>query len=292
MHEVRRDGPDFPSRDLQAASGAGQAAGTGGEPGRNQHPNTFADALPCMLFEADAQGRNVWSNEAWVRYTGLTRSELAGDGWRRALHPDDAAQDYADWVRAVETAGEYRVRQRIRRFDGQWRWNLVQAAPLRNAAGEITGWAGTVTDVDDLVRGEASLLEHARLARLRVQLDEQLLDLTEAQAMMDAVTAALGTLLGVAQVGYGEIDDGQAQPHITVHRDWNDGRIPSVKGTWDLGDLGQAYLLNIKAGRTVAIADTTTDPRTAAPAVAAAYADVHTRSTLDVPLKQFQPDRP
>ena len=106
-------------------------------------------------------------------------------------------------MRAVENGGEYRVRQRIRRFDGQWRWNVVQAAPLRNAAGEITGWAGTVTDVDDLVRGEATLLEQARLARLRVQLDEQLLDLTDAQAMMDVATAALGTYLGVAQVGYG-----------------------------------------------------------------------------------------
>jgi PAS domain S-box-containing protein len=282
---MRFEGVGFPlGENLKAGSRASQAAGTDGEPACDMPLRAVADALPCMLFEADVQGNNVWANEALVRYAGLTRAELADDGWRRTLHPDDAAQDYADWVRAIETAGEHRVRRRIRRHDGQWRWNLVHAVPVRNAAGEIAGWLGTVTDVDDIVRGEASLLEQARLARFRAHLDEQLLDLSDAQAMLDAATAALGAYLGVAQVGYGEIDGGQSQAHITVHRDWNDGRIPSLQGTWRLGDFGPAYLLDIKAGRTVAIADTATDPRTAAPAVADAYAGIQTRSILDVPL--------
>ena len=57
-----------------------------------------------------------------------------------------------------------------------------------------------------------------------------------------------------------------------------------MEGTWRLADFGPAYLLDIKAGRTVVVADTATDPRTVAPAVAAAYAGIHTRSILDVPL--------
>lgn len=282
MHEVWCGELGSSSNGLQSSSSGGQAVDVDAEPASALRLQALADALPCMLFETDAQGANVWSNAAWVRYTGLARAELVGSGWRCTLHPADAVQDYANWVRAVETAGEYKARQRVRRHDGQWRWNLVQAAPLRNADGTIGGWAGTVIDIDEIVRGEASLLEQAQLARFWMLLDEQLLDLSDAQAMVDAATAALGAYLGVAKVGYGEIDEAQA--HITVHRDWNDGRMPSVAGTWRLDDFGPALSRDLQAGRTVAIADVATDPRTSAPAVVAAYAGIHARSSLDVPL--------
>jgi PAS domain-containing protein len=121
MHEVQWDEPGLSADGFQANRPGGQAAGADSEPASALHLRALADVLPCMLFEADAQGAHIWSNEAWVRYTDLTCAELARSGWRWTLHPDDAGQDYADWVRAMATAGEYKVRQRIRRHDGQWR---------------------------------------------------------------------------------------------------------------------------------------------------------------------------
>jgi two-component sensor histidine kinase/PAS domain-containing protein len=113
-------------------------------------------------------------------------------------------------------------------------------------------------------------------------ISETLRDLAQPQDMMDAATAALGRHLKVAQVGYGEID--AAQAHITVHRDWNDGRIPSVAGTWRMEDFGPAIVRDLKAGRTVAVADVADDLRAGDPAVVAAYKGIRTRSILDVPL--------
>jgi hypothetical protein len=35
--------------------------------------------------------------------------------------------------------------------------------------------------------------------------------------------------------------DGRAQERVTVRRDWNDGRLPSVVGTWRMDDFGPAF---------------------------------------------------
>jgi signal transduction histidine kinase len=58
----------------------------------------------------------------------------------------------------------------MRRFDGEYRWFLLRASPLRDASGKILRWYGTNTDIDDrkraeeeLQRSEAFLAEGQRL---------------------------------------------------------------------------------------------------------------------------------
>jgi PAS domain S-box-containing protein len=113
-------------------------------------------------------------------------------------------------------------------------------------------------------------------------LGERLRDLADPLAVMDAATRTLGEYLGVAQVGYSEVD--AAQEHVTVHRDWNDGRIASAVGTWHMDDFGPLFVAEMKQGRTVAVADIAQDPRTNTPEIIAAYGDIATRAVLDVPL--------
>ncbi|NML17868.1 PAS domain S-box protein [Azohydromonas caseinilytica] len=243
---------------------------------------SLADILPNLVFEADARGANLWASAGWERYSGLTAQQMAERGWYQTVHPEDLAAAQAQWTQRIAAGVEFSSRRRIRRRDGQWRWHLVHVVPRHDAAGTLVGWVGSATDVDEMVRAEQALAEQEQRARFLLGLSEGLRDLANPQEQMDAATAALGAQLAVAQVGYGEIDGSPAC--ITVHRDWNDGRIPSVVGTWRLPDFGPAYLDDIEAGRTVAIPDVARDPRTSAPEVVAAYAGIHTRSILDVPL--------
>jgi PAS domain S-box-containing protein len=102
----------------------------------------------------------------------------------------------------------------------------------------------------------------------------------------EAVTAEacrlLGEHLSVAQVGFAKVlPDGE---RVVVDRDWNDGRIPSVVGTWRMDDFGPAFIADLRRGKTAAIPDITRDPRTSAPEVAAAYAAIRIRAILNVPL--------
>jgi PAS domain S-box-containing protein len=48
---------------------------------------------------------------------------------------------------------------RLRRFDGEYRWFLFQAEPLRDEAGNIVKWYGSATDIEDRKLTEVALRE-------------------------------------------------------------------------------------------------------------------------------------
>jgi PAS domain S-box-containing protein len=48
---------------------------------------------------------------------------------------------------------------RLRRFDGEYRWFLFQAEPLRDEAGNIFKWYGSATDIEDRKLTEVALRE-------------------------------------------------------------------------------------------------------------------------------------
>jgi PAS domain S-box-containing protein len=70
-------------------------------------------------------------------------------------------------------AGEpFNKEARLRRADGEYRWFLLRAVPLRDELGNIVKWYGTTTDIEDrkraeeaLRRSEAYLAEAQRLSR-------------------------------------------------------------------------------------------------------------------------------
>ena len=61
---------------------------------------TLTETLPALIFIADADGANIYSNSQFTAYTGLDSSTLLGDGWIEALHPDDRARAAQTWARS------------------------------------------------------------------------------------------------------------------------------------------------------------------------------------------------
>jgi len=49
----------------------------------------LADAMPQIVWTADAQGRSTYYNRRFVQYTGVRFDLMEGDEWPRVLHPDD-----------------------------------------------------------------------------------------------------------------------------------------------------------------------------------------------------------
>jgi PAS domain S-box-containing protein len=118
--------------------------------------------------------------------------------------------------------------------------------------------------------------------RYRLALTERLRDAVDAQAMMASATEALGQYLGVAQVGFAEVEDDQA--HVRVHRDWNDGCIASVVGRWHIDDFGPGFIRDIKSGQTIVIPDVELDARTNSAEALANFARIGTRALLNIGL--------
>ncbi len=148
-------------------------------------------------------------------------------------------------------------------------------SPVLDEDGRPAGVLAIVVETTERVMGE-------RRQAFMAELDAQLRRLDDPIAMMAEATAALGRQLGAAQVGFGEID--AAGEYVEVQRDWGDGRIPSVVGTWRVDDYGPEFYAAMRAGETVAMPDIRTHPWTCAPEIVAAYAGISTRSILNVPL--------
>ena len=118
--------------------------------------DSFADAVPLMLWSAGPDGAGAYHNRRCVEYSGLSPAELRGSGWERVVHPDDLAATRAAWAEAVATGDPFEVEYRVRRHDGVYRCHLVRAAAERGGRGEIVRWAGTCIDVEDRKRAAAA----------------------------------------------------------------------------------------------------------------------------------------
>ncbi len=107
------------------------------------------DLNPQLSWTATPDGAILDISRSWVDLTGMTRSDLLGDGWLRVLHPDDAASRLEAWKRSLRTGEVYDAEYRLRRADGSYRWMRSRALPRRNADGQIVRWYGTSEDIED-----------------------------------------------------------------------------------------------------------------------------------------------
>ncbi|PYS97301.1 MAG: hypothetical protein DMF65_11970 [Acidobacteria bacterium] len=133
----------------------------------------LADAMPQIVWTANADGSVDYYNQRWCDYTGMTVEQTEGWGWGQVLHPDDLQRCAEVWGEAVRTGRPYEIEYRFKRAaDGEYRWHLGRATAVRDAEGRIVKWIGTCTDIDDQKRAENSL------QRAREELEERVVERT------------------------------------------------------------------------------------------------------------------
>jgi PAS domain S-box-containing protein len=125
------------------------------------------EAIPTMAFTTLPDGGSVWANRQWVDYTGLSVEETSGAGWQSTLHPDDVDEHVTRWQQSLVSGEPFESEARHRSANGEYRWFLVRAVPLRDENGKIRKWYGTLTDIEDRKRAEQ---ERERLRQLEADL--------------------------------------------------------------------------------------------------------------------------
>ena len=111
------------------------------------------------------------------------------------IHPDDREMTYAAWITAVTTHTPYELEHRARLRDGLWGWVLSRAVPLRNEAGEIIEWVGSVTDINARKRAEEELRQLNETLERRVEERTQQMRQSEERfrALVDASSQIVWT---------------------------------------------------------------------------------------------------
>lgn len=112
----------------------------------------LTDAMPQMVWSTLPDGYHDYYNAQWYTFTGVPDGSTDGEGWNGMFHPDDQERAWARWRHSLETGEPYEIEYRLRRHDGEYRWTLGRAVPVRDSAGAIIRWIGTCTDIHDAKR--------------------------------------------------------------------------------------------------------------------------------------------
>jgi PAS domain S-box-containing protein len=120
---------------------------------------SLAESMPQIVWVTRKDGWNIYFNQQWVDYTGLTLEESYGHGWNTPFHPDDRQRAWEAWQNATKNNGTYSLECRLRRADGVYRWWLVRGVPLLDETREIIKWFGTCTDIENIKHNEKKLLD-------------------------------------------------------------------------------------------------------------------------------------
>jgi PAS domain S-box-containing protein len=119
-----------------------------------------------IVWVADPAGRVIDSSGSWEQVTGQRRDDYTGQGWLKALHPDDRRAVLRSWKSAVRQARPWHHTYRVRTQDGRYRHFELHAAPVHED-GAVVEWIGTATDVERQWQEQqrTELLDRAAAAR-------------------------------------------------------------------------------------------------------------------------------
>lgn len=139
--------------------------------------------MPQKITNTDANGSVIFFNQQWLDDTGLTFEELKDWGWEKALHPDDLESTVNKWAHAVRTGEVFDMECRIQNKEGDYRWHLSRAVPIRDENGKIVMWVGSNTDIHEQKEQKAVLEKTVKsrtkeLEILNVELENANKDLT------------------------------------------------------------------------------------------------------------------
>ncbi|REJ84267.1 MAG: PAS domain S-box protein [Bacteroidetes bacterium] len=62
---------------------------------------TLAESSPVGIFRTDCDGACIYVNKKWCELSGMSRQEAIGNGWVKAIHPDDKEKTFKEWSSSV-----------------------------------------------------------------------------------------------------------------------------------------------------------------------------------------------
>jgi PAS domain S-box-containing protein len=136
---------------------------------RDERFRQVADTLPQIVWGAGPDGVLDYYNHRWFEYINLPDTDLEAARWDKFIHPEDLPATHETWTAALAAGENYQAEFRVRRADGDYRWFLTRALPVRDEQGRIVRWFGTCTDINDrrMMQDEnLQMIERERAARL------------------------------------------------------------------------------------------------------------------------------
>jgi PAS domain S-box-containing protein len=124
----------------------------------------LAESAPVGIFTTDSLGSRNYVNPRWCEISKLSFEEAMGDGWLKAVHPEDLDRMVQNWNQAVTSKTGSNSEYRFIHPDGSYAWVIGQVIPQKDETGKITRFIGTITDITKLKKMEADLILSKEMA--------------------------------------------------------------------------------------------------------------------------------
>jgi PAS domain S-box-containing protein len=152
---------------------------------------TIIETIPAFVVSALPDGSVDFLSQSLLDYTGLSREQWLGWGWRDIAHPEDGERAVNKWRVALAGGEPLEVEVRYRRADGKYRWYLGRQVPLRDDKGNIVKWYGTLHDIEDQKQAEAALRKSEEQNRILLQINNAIITNLTQQALLHSISEAL-----------------------------------------------------------------------------------------------------
>jgi PAS domain S-box-containing protein len=108
---------------------------------------SYVEQSPMAVYVTDINGDCIFVNNRWKQMASMTDDEAMGQGWIKALHPDDMETVSKSWYRSVEENGNWAFEYRFRDRLGKVTWVEGSARPIYNLSNELIGYLGSNLDI-------------------------------------------------------------------------------------------------------------------------------------------------
>ncbi|POY37325.1 hypothetical protein C3K47_06045 [Solitalea longa] len=115
---------------------------------REMQLNTMANAMPQLVWIADANGEVSYYNNRINDYKVGGKNTNNVWNWEDIIHPDDLEKTVDTWNKAFSNHAVYEQEHRLKMTDNSYKWHLSRAYPQVNEDGNVIKWYGTATDIN------------------------------------------------------------------------------------------------------------------------------------------------
>ena len=110
----------------------------------------MAEHIPVLAWAARPDGSIEFGNEAFYEYCGT--EDVGSIDFESLIH-EEQSEAVADMrARSRKTEERWEAEARLKRADGEYRWMVLRAWPMRDAAGNVETWFGAGIDIDETHR--------------------------------------------------------------------------------------------------------------------------------------------
>src|SRR4029453_17395330 len=124
---------------------------------RERSLRSAIDGIPGLVGILAPNGDIEAVNRQIIEYCGQPLEELKNWETNGTVHHEDLPHVAEVFMKSIASGIPYQIEQRLRRFDGEYRWFDNRGIPVRDDTGRIVRWYVLLTDIEDRTQALARL---------------------------------------------------------------------------------------------------------------------------------------